>query len=122
MSNGPESNLTRRIRWVLTHAREAFTRREKWTRKWDALPNGGEIHIQFVDAYTLRLALARVGRTPEGPRLAALHVELDTLVNHWPEAETYETGQRKLTSTDETGRYWLVTTLSIAHQPELFST
>lgn len=119
MSNDPESALTRRIRWVLTRAREAFDRREKWTRKWDSLPNGGEVHIQFVEFHTLRLAIARVGQTPEGPSLTALHTELDTLIKYWPETETQETGERKLTPTDETGRYWLVTTLTIAHQPEL---
>lgn len=116
------SPLTRRITYVLTHAREAFTRNEKYTRKWDALPNGGEIHIQFITPHTLRLAIARLGPTPEdGPRLEALHTELNTLIAYWPEPDTLETSSttRKLIPTDETGRYWLVTTLTIPHQPEL---
>lgn len=72
----------------------------------------------------LRFALARVGQTPAGKNLELLQNELNTLIAHWPEPETRETGTRKLIPTDETGRYWLVTTLSIAqaeclHQLEL---
>lgn len=120
MTNQEESPLARRIKFVLTHAREAYTRQERYTRKWDTLPKGGEIHIQFVSPHSIRLAIARIGPTPEeGPRLDALHTELNTLITYWPETDTHETGDRKLTPTDETGRYWLVTTLTIAHQPEL---
>lgn len=115
-----ESALTNRIKYVLTHAREAWTRKEANKRKWDALPNGGEIHIQFVSDHELRLAIARIGLTPEGPRLTALYSELDTLIAYWPETDTRETGERKLTPRDETGRYWLVTTLTIATQLQLF--
>ena len=119
MTNQPESPLTKKIRWVLTHAREAYSRKEQYTRKWDALEHGGEIHIQFIATNSLRLAIARIGKTPEDKALDALHTELDTLIKYWPEGETNETGDRKLTPTDESGRYWLVTTLTIVHQPNL---
>lgn len=122
MTNQPTSPLTNRIKYVLTHAREAYIRREQHTRKWDRLPNEAEIHIQFITPHTLRLALARIGQTPEGPALTALHTELDTLIAYWPEPDTLETegpAGRKLTPTDDTRRYWLVTTLTIAHQPNL---
>lgn len=121
MTNQPESPLTRKIRYILTHAREAWTRNEPNKRKFDILPNGAEIHIQFTAPHELKLALARLGPTPEGPALEKLHTELDTLITYWPELDTLEKDRhaRKLIPTDETRRYWLVTTLTIAHQPKL---
>lgn len=114
MSTPDPSPLTRRITYVLTHAREAFTRQEKNLRKWDTLPNGGEIHIQFITPHTLRLALARLGPTPAGHALKMLNTELETLIKHWPEPDILETSAttRKLIPTDATGRYWLITTLT----------
>jgi hypothetical protein len=117
-----ESPLTKRIRWVLTHAREAYEREEEFKRKWDALPKGAELHIQFTNSSRFRLAIARVGKTPAGHGIKMLHQELNTVIKHWPEPDTIEiVEERKLIPTDETGRYWLVTTMAIAKQLELFS-
>lgn len=113
------SPLTVLLQGVVARARVAFLGHDAKRRKWVELPHKAEVHVQFVDVHTIRLAIARVGQTPDGVQLAALHGELDTVIKYWPEGNTQEQGERRLHPTDESGRYWLVTTLVIAHQPEL---
>ncbi len=110
-----ESPLTKKIRYVLTHAREAFTRDEQFKRKFDTLPNGLEIHIQFTAKNELKLALARVGQLPQDePSREKFARELTTVLNHWPEPDTLQIDTP--TYTEKSDRYWIITTLRIATQ------
>lgn len=111
-----ESPLTKRINWVLTHARSAYKRDDLHKRKWNLLPNGGEIHIQCISENTIRVAIARVGTLPEQKGLNAFHAELNTILKYWPEPDIVETNARKLLPPDETGRYWLIATITTRPQ------
>lgn len=112
-----ETPLTKRLRYTLNQARDAFNNGEEFTRKWDLLPHGLEVHIQFETPHVLKLAIARTGPAPAD--ITPFEKELQTVIAHWPEIDTRPTGETQLIESFSE-RYWLITYMHIAKQLEMF--